>query len=190
MAADREKRGNKKTMRLNSIRGTQRFTRPSQTNGAANIQINSEVAIPKLRILLEKYIGISDPHGFLTDLRAALGIPNSRGASKYGVVTTLNKEGSFIQSSIRLTNHNSNAETYVIHNANFQYNLSILVRKGFKRNTFKSHSEVRLDEFVYYGKKMAEVENPLSQIINGIIEFIRTGYYVDSTGIAFLNQSP
>ena len=38
----RKNRQNKKAKRLNSIRGTQRFTKPSQTNGVANIRINSE----------------------------------------------------------------------------------------------------------------------------------------------------
>lgn len=44
---------NKKAKRLNSIRGTQRFTKPSQTNGYANIQINTETTIPKLNKLAQ-----------------------------------------------------------------------------------------------------------------------------------------
>ena len=39
---------NKKVTRLNSIRGTQRFTKPSQTNDNANVQINTEIATQKL----------------------------------------------------------------------------------------------------------------------------------------------
>ena len=42
---------NKKNIRLNSIRGTQRFTKPSQTNGNTNVQINTETTIPKLEKL-------------------------------------------------------------------------------------------------------------------------------------------
>ena len=38
----------KKNIRLNSIRGTQRFTKPSQTNDIANVQINTEIATQKL----------------------------------------------------------------------------------------------------------------------------------------------
>ena len=52
-------RQNKKAKRLNSIRGTQRFTEPSQTNGGVNIRINSETAIPKLKNC--NYIGF-DPN--------------------------------------------------------------------------------------------------------------------------------
>lgn len=50
----RKNRQNKKAKRLNSIRGTQRFTKPSQTNGDANIRINSETAIPKLKNLAKQ----------------------------------------------------------------------------------------------------------------------------------------
>jgi hypothetical protein len=186
----RKNRQNKKAKRLNSIRGTQRFTKPSQTNSVANIRINSETAIPKLKNLAQEYIGVSDPYGFLTNLREALGIPNSQGASKYGVVTIPKEDGSVLEASLRITNHNSDAETYITHNANYEYNLSILVRKNFKPNTFKPHNDVVLDEFVYYGKRMQRVENPLTQIINSIIGFLQSGVYNDTTGVAFKNTSP
>lgn len=181
---------NKKVTRLNSIRGTQRFTKPSQTNDIANVQINTEIAIPKLRKLAQEYYGVTDPYGFLTNLRNALDIPNLEGASKYGVVKIKKDDGSKLEASLRITNHNSNAETYITHNANYEYNLSILVRKNFKTNTFRPHDEVRLDEYVYYGKRMAKIENPLSQIVNSIIGFLQNGVYDDTTGIAFKNSSP
>ncbi|MBR4217601.1 MAG: hypothetical protein IKR71_00960 [Bacteroidales bacterium] len=181
---------NKKTKHLNSIRGTRGFTKPSQMIGAANIQINCEIATANLKKLINKYVGVTDPYGFLTNLRNALGIPNTKGASKYGVVTIYKEDGSVLQVSIRITNHNSNAETYITHNANYPYNLSILVRKKFKKNTFIHHNDVRLDEFVYYGKRLQKVKNPLTQIIYGIIEFLETGLYRDKTGIAFINTSP
>ena len=126
---------NKKVTRLNSIRGTQRFTKPSQTNDNANVQINTEKAMPKLKKLAQDYIGETDPYGFLTNLRNALDIPNLEGASKYGVVNIQKEDGSKLEASLRITNHNSNAETYVTHNSNYEYNLSILVRKNFKTNT-------------------------------------------------------
>ena len=75
---------NKKITHLNSIRGTQRFTKPSQTNDNAKIIINNDIAIPKLKELSKLYIGVTNPQGFLTDLRVSLGIPDSQGASKYG----------------------------------------------------------------------------------------------------------
>ena len=51
MQIESHKNRQKKAKRLNSIRGTQRFTEPSQTNGGVNIRINSETSIPKLKIL-------------------------------------------------------------------------------------------------------------------------------------------
>lgn len=137
---------NKKNIRLNSIRGTQRFTKPSQTNVDAKVQINIEIAIPKLEKIAQKYVGIINPQ--------------------------------------------ANAKQYIIHDANCEYNLSIVVRREMRRNTFKPHNDVRLDEYVYYGKKMAKVENPLTQIINSIIVFLKTGVYEDTTGVAFRNTSP
>ena len=76
---------NKKTKRLNFLKGRQPRI-PSQTFGAANIQINLETAIPGLKKLVQEYVGCSDPHGFLTNVRNTLGFPNSKGASKYGEV--------------------------------------------------------------------------------------------------------
>ena len=180
----------KKAKRLNSVRGTQRFTKPSQSLGSANVVINTKDAIPKLQQLSQKYIGVNNPYGFLTDLRNALGIPNSSGASKYGEVQIPQSDGSVMKVSLRITNHNSNAETYITHNANYQFNLSILVRKKFQKNRFKPHNSVVLHEYVYYGKKMENVENPLSQIVNSIIGYLQTGTYNDTTGVAMVNKSP
>lgn len=180
---------NKNAKRLNLLKGRQPHN-PSQTNGGAKIRINSEIAIPKLKKLAQDYIGVTDPQGFLTDLRIALGIPNSQGASKYGEVTIPKEDGSELKASLRITNHQANAEQYIKHNANCEYNLSIVVRRKERRNTFTPHEDVRLDEYVYYGKNIAQVENPLSQIVNGIIEFLQNGKYEDTTGVALRNTSP
>ena len=180
---------NKKAIRLNSLSRLE-VTSASQTNGIAKVIINNEISIPKLKKLAGKYIGIINPQGFLTDLRIALGIPDSQGVSKYGYVVIPKYEGNYLQASLRITNHNSNVKTYIDNGLNLEYNLSIVVSKRFKSNTFKPHDDVRLDEYVYYGKRMAKVENPLTQIINSIIGFLRTGVYEDTTGIAFRNTSP
>ena len=180
---------NKNAKRLNLLKGRQPRN-PSQTNGGAKIRINSEIAIPKLKKLAQDYIGVTDPQGFLTDLRIALGIPNSQGASKYGEVTIPKEDGSELKASLRITNHQANAEQYIKHNANYEYNLSIVVRRKERRNAFTPHEDVRLDEYVYYGKNIAQVENPLSQIVNGIIEFLQNGKYEDTTGVALKNTSP
>ena len=180
---------NKKNTRLNLLSRLE-VTSASQTSDGAKIIINNDMAIQKLGILAKLYIGITNPQGFLTDLRIALGIPDSRGASKYGYVIIPKKDGSYLQASLRITNHNSNVMTYIDNGVDLEYNLSIVISKRFKTNTFKPHEEVRLDEYVYYGKRMAKVENPLTQIVNSIIGFLQTGVYEDTTGIAFKNSSP
>ncbi|MBO5957639.1 MAG: hypothetical protein J6Q39_08795 [Bacteroidales bacterium] len=180
---------NKKNTRLNLL-SRLKVTSASQTSDDAKIIINNDIAILKLTELAKLYVGITNPQGFLTDLRVALGIPDSRGASKYGYVVIPKKDGSYLQASLRITNHNSNVKTYIDNDVHFEYNLSIVISKRFKTNTFKAHDNVRLDEYVYYGKRMAKVENPLTQIVNSIIGFLRTGVYEDTTGIAFKNSSP
>ena len=185
----RKNRPNKKAKRPNFHKGSQSHS-PSQTNGGAKIQINSVIAIPKLQKLAQKYLGITDPHGFLTDLRVALGIPDSQGASKYGVVSIPKEDGSILQASLRVTNHQANANTYIEANSNYNYNLSIVVRRKPRQNTFIANDNVTLDEFVYYGTMMRKVKNPLTQIVDGIIKFLQIGEYKDSTGIAYKNHSP
>lgn len=146
-----EVRKNKSAKRPNFHKGSLSHS-PSQTNGDAKVQINSEIAIPKLQKLADTYFGVSDPHRFLTDLRVALGIPDSQGASKYGVVSIPKEDGSILQASLRVTNHQANANTYIDHDANYKYNLSIVVKRKQRKNTFIPNENVILDEYVYYGK--------------------------------------
>ena len=138
---------------------------PSQTIGNAKVQINSESAIQELKNVANKYKNINDPRGFLTDLRNAFGIPDSKGASKYGVITIpKKKDGTELVVSLRITNHQANADTYIEHNANYEYNLSIVIKKKRRKNTFIPNDNVVLDEFVYYGNNLQKVESPLSKI--------------------------
>lgn len=91
---------------------------------------------------------------------------------------------------MRVTNHQANADKYVEHDINYEYNLSIVVRRKQRKNTFIPNDNVKLDEFVYYDNNLVKVENPLTQIVNSIIGFLQSGTYKDTTGVAFLNQSP
>lgn len=58
-----EVRKNKSAKRPNFHKGSLSHS-PSQTNGDAKVQINSEIAIPKLQKLAGTYFGVSDPHRF------------------------------------------------------------------------------------------------------------------------------
>ena len=179
----------KNAKRLNFHKGRQPRN-PSQTNGTTNVRINSEIAIPKLQELAHRYIGIIDAKGFLDDLRIALGIPNAKRVSKYGEIVVPKDDGSILKASLRITNHQANAGQHIKNNANYDYNLSIVVRRRARKNTFIPHNDVKLDEYVYYGKNISKVENPLTQIINSIIGFLQTGVYKDTTGVALKNTSP
>ena len=70
-----EVRKNKSAKRLNFHKRSLSHS-PSQTNGDAKVQINSEMAIQKLQKLAETYFGVSDPHCFFNRFKGSLGICN------------------------------------------------------------------------------------------------------------------
>lgn len=182
-------KGKRKTNCPNFLKGSKSHI-PSQTIGSAKLRINSESAIPELKKLANRYRYTNDLCGFLTESRVALGIPDSNGASKYGIVVILKEDGTELSISLRITNHQANAITYIRHNANHQYNLSIVIKKKRRENTFIPNDNVVLDEFVYYGDNLQKVESPLSKIVEGLIEYLTIGKYEDKTGVALINVSP
>ena len=165
-------------------------TSASQVADGANIRIIPETAIENLKILCEHYRDVTTVKGFLTDLRIALGLSESFGSTKYAVVDISRRDGSSLTASLAISNHNSNAATYIQHDANYEYNLRILVRKRFKKNSFRPHIKVRLDEYVYYEERLKSNNKSLNLIVEGIIGFLRTGIYEEKTGVAFKNVSP
>ena len=183
----RRNRGKKNANRPNLSKGV--YTQPSQTIGNANIAINSEIAIPNLEKLAKYYNSKYNAKGFITNLCNALGLPMKNQSSQYGEV-----EIPFInptcKASLRITAHNANAENNIKHDANYPYNLSIVVRNKMRRNTFHAHDDVFMDEFAYYGDRWKSIESPMSQIITSIIQFLKTGIYKDTTGVALTNVSP
>lgn len=188
MVNEAHKHNNRKSNGQNYV-SRNKSTKASPPVANANVVINVDNAKQKLQELKSVYqqkVNFADTRGFLTDLRTALGIPNDRGASKYGVV----KGGNFV-ASISLTNHNSNAQTYVDANANYPYNLRLMIRRRYRKNTFKPQPSVNLEEYVYFGQEMVKCTkgNPYLLIIDGIIEFLSKGQYEDKTGIAHKNQS-
>ena len=81
------------------------------------------------------------------------------------------------------------AGKYLEHDAN-DFNLSIMVSKRYRKNTFQANPDVVLEEYVYMGRQLEAVESPFSQIALSLAKFLDTGEYVDTTGVAKVNFSP
>ena len=184
------KTNKQKIIPTNCIRRSLSSNKPSCENDAAKIQINRETAIANLKILEEKYFNVEELHGFLTNLKIAIGLTNSKGVSEYGAVSIPHGSGRSLSASFSLSNHHSNAETYINKKSNHEYNLRIVVRKSKLKGDFKPHNDVILDEYEYTGKELKKVENALALIIRSIIGFLQTGVYEDLTGIAVRHHSP
>jgi len=164
--------------------------RPSCKNDAAKIQINRKLAIEKLINLEKSYQQNNQIYGFLTEIKNALGLKPTKGASGYGIVNIPRNERSVLEATLSLTNHHSNAQTYIDNDCNLEYNLKIAVRKKQMRSKFKPHKDVILDEYEYTGKELRKVDNALALIIQSIIGFLETGVYEDLTGVAVVHRSP
>ena len=160
-------------------------TRASQENDAAKIQKILELTKEKLNTLAESYKQINEPKGFIFDLNIALGM-NPKNASGYAVFETGKSQ---MRVSIRVSNHHANAGKYLEHDPN-DFNLSIMVSKRYRKNTFQANPEVILEEYVYMGRQLEAVESPFSQIALSLARFLDTGEYVDTTGVAKVNFSP
>ena len=164
--------------------------KPSRENDAAKIQINRETAILKLTELEKNYFGINQIYGFLTNIKNAIGLQPSKGASEYGFVIIPKENNETLTASISLTNHHGDARTYIDRNANYEYNLKIAVKKSKIKGVFRPHDNVVLDEYEYTGKELRKVDNALALIIRSIIGFLETGVYEDLTGVAVVHRSP
>ena len=160
-------------------------TRASQENDAAKIQKTLELTKEKLNCLAESYKHVKDPKGFIFDLKIALGM-NPKSASAYAVFEIGENQ---MKVSIRVSNHHANAGKYLEHDVN-DFNLSIMVSKRYRKNTFQANPSVILEEYVYMGRQLEAVESPFSQISLSLVKFLDTGEYVDTTGVAKVNFSP
>ena len=133
----------------------------------------------------KKYAHVNDPEGFITNLKNALGMSADK-ASNYNYFVISEKQ---MRVSIRVSNHHANAGKYLEHDPN-DFNLSIMVSKRYRKNTFQANPDVILEEYVYMGRQLETVESPFSQIALSLVKFLDTGEYVDTTGVAKVNYSP
>jgi hypothetical protein len=160
-------------------------TRASQENDEAKIRKIIECTKEKLKILSVSYQQVYNPKGFITDLKIALGM-DPQNASGYALFCIGENQ---MRVSIRVSNHHANAQKYLEHEPN-DFNLSVMVSKRYRKNTFQADSDVVLKEFVYMGRQLEAVESPFSQIALSLVNFLDTGEYIDTTGIAKVNISP
>ena len=160
-------------------------TTASQENDAAKIQNKNETAKQYLLVVAKKYKDINDVEGFITNLKWALGMSANK-ASNYSTFIVGENQ---MRVSIRVSNHHANALKYLDHEPN-DFNLSVMVSKRYRKNTFQADPKVMLKEFVYMGRQLEAVESPFSQIALSLANFLDTGEYVDTTGIAKVNVSP
>ena len=160
-------------------------TTASQENDAAKIQNKNITAKQNLLNVAKKYAYVNDPKGFITNLKNALGM-NVDKASNYNCFVINEKQ---MRVSIRISNHHANAGKYLEHKPN-DFNLSIMISKRYRKNTFLADPDVILEEYVYMGRQLETVESPFSQIALSLAKFLDTGEYVDTTGVAKVNFSP
>ena len=160
-------------------------TTASQENDAAKIQNKIITTKQNLLNVAEKYAHVNDPEGFITNLKNALGM-NPDKASNYNYFVISEKK---MRVCIRISNHHANAGKYLEHDTN-DFNLSIMVSKRYRKNTFQADPDVILEEYVYMGRQLEAVESPFSQIALSLARFLDTGEYVDTTGVAKVNFSP
>lgn len=166
----------------------------SQPSDSAKIRTDVEETKSRLIALAEKWKGVNSVYGFLTDLWQALGIAvldtkQQKGGnpSRYAAFDI----GNGLIVTIRASAHNANAGNYVKDgNVHGDSNLSIVLQKRNRRNTFSPNDAVKLEEYVYVDSRIASVENPLSQIALSLVNYLTYGNYVDTTGVAIPHKSP
>jgi hypothetical protein len=122
--------------------------------------------------------------GFLTDLKKALGIGGK--SSDYKYFTTKD-----VKCSIRISNHNAKAYRYIGRKNETYYNTSIVIKSSRKTpNTFEPDNKIIIEEFVYFRPDLEDNNDLFPLIVEGIIELLLSGRYIDKTGIAKQNYSP
>ena len=166
----------------------------SQSSDIAKIRTNVEETKKQLKDLADKWSGINSVRGFLTELWKALGVAGkSKGQQKGG---NASRYAAFIIGNemivtIRASAHNADAINYTKEgNINGDCNLSIVLQKRRRKNTFESDDDIVLEEYVYVDSRIASVHDPLSQIALSLINFLTDGKYIDTTGVAIHHQSP
>ena len=150
---------------------------------AVNASVVPDDSVAKLINLSETYKKIAGnrTRGFITDLSKAIGAQKNDGPSQY---KTFNIGGKDI--TIRISNHNSNVETF---DANNEAEGVSIVISGYKNKGMRNDGSAHVVEFFYPKKSLERAEGkPLVQIIDSVKELLATGEYVDKTGLAIREE--
>ena len=140
-----------------------------------------------LRALAQKFSGKTDKRGVFTDLANAVGAKKRTSNSSSDYVRLVLPNMATVE--LRISNHNANASTFA-QNGNYEGNISIVIKSGRSRNTFRAHPEVELTEYVYTTEAIKADDMLLSQVAESLRRMIETGEYVDLSGKAIVNHSP
>lgn len=186
----------KKTDRIfhgKPVRGTTPLI-TSHLSDTAKIRTDIEETRRKLLSLSEQVKGINQVKGFLRLLWEALGIDKSvnvKGGSPSRYAAFKCKDGSTRIITVRASAHNSKSSTFIEDgNINGDNNLSVVLQSKRKKNSFQACNSVNMEEYVYVDDRIKNIENPLSQIATSLANYLETGYYHNSTGVAFIHYSP
>lgn len=136
----------------------------------------------KLSKVAEKIKSVDNTKGFITTLSNALEA-EVKGASRYANFTLSN--GTTL--SIRISNHNANANNYKEKGTARDVNISIVIKQKRRGNTFVGNKEIPLTEYSYLKNNLTGED--MSNIATSLAEALQTGEYIDKTGKAKINNS-
>lgn len=167
----------------------------SQSPNGTKLRTNIEKTKENLRQLAKMAEGYNQVEGFLFMLWDALGVLQTgngqqRGGNPSRYTAFQLNDGSIRTITIRASAHNTKAKTYTADKVIGDMNLSIVLQTRRKKNTFEPNEDIVLEEYVYVNDRIANVENPLSQIALGLVGYLETGTYKDTTNVAFIHYSP
>ena len=155
-----------------------KVTESLQPIEAAKIQRISD----NLSEIAKKIISSDNAKGFITALSTALEA-EVKGASRYANFTL--SDGTTL--SIRISNHNENANNYIEKGTVRDSNISIVVKQRRRGNSFVSNEDVPLMEFSYLKNNLTGED--MSNIATSLADALQNGVYEDRTGKAKVNIS-
>ena len=155
-----------------------KVTESLQPIEAAKIQRISD----NLSEIAKKIISSDNAKGFITALSTALEA-EVKGASRYANFTL--SDGTTL--SIRISNHNANANNYIEKGTVRDSNISIVVKQRRRGNSFVSNEDVPLMEFSYLKNNLTGED--MSNIATSLADALQNGVYEDRTGKAKVNIS-